>query len=98
MICPECEKEFAPMSVNQKYCSVKCGRTYRRNHPETVNFPAVSFRCAKCGKAVVTDGKNDKRTRFCSQVCEKKYWRHPPKNSALTNYNGKFLEWYEKQE
>lgn len=81
MKCLNCEKEFAPMSANQIYCSAGCGRKYRRKHPERLNFPAVFFKCANCGMAVVTDGKHDKRTRFCSQECNRKYWRHPPKKA-----------------
>lgn len=37
----------------------------------------IAFRCAQCRRLVVTDPeKNDKRFRFCSQACEKAYWRH----------------------
>ncbi len=40
------------------------------------NLP-VAFRCAHCRRLVVTDPeKKDKRFRFCSQKCEKGYWRH----------------------
>lgn len=75
MKCLECGKEFDPLSVNQKYCCEACGRKYRRHHE--VEFPIVEFYCAHCGKHVITDGKTDKRTRFCSAAYEKKYWKHP---------------------
>lgn len=35
------------------------------------------FECAECGKKVRTDGKKDRRTRFCCARCEKRFWRHP---------------------
>ena len=56
MICPECGTDFCEKSVNQIYCSPKCGERYRKKHPMEVRFPSVAFYCAKCGKAVVTDG------------------------------------------
>lgn len=97
MKCPECKKEFTSLSINQKYCCSTCGYKYRKKYPELVHFPVISFYCAYCGKSVVTDGKNDKRTRFCSQVCEKKYWRHPPQDhSAISNRPVKLAEWWEK--
>lgn len=97
MICPNCKKQFNPVSVNQIYCSEKCGKQYRKAHPDVTHFPAISFRCSFCGKEVVTDGKNDKRTRFCSQACEKKFWRHPPtEHSAMKTNPAALVEWYEK--
>ncbi|MGN1037529.1 MAG: hypothetical protein ACI4PX_07125, partial [Ruminococcus sp.] len=99
VVCPECKKEFEPKSVNQIYCSSLCGERYRRKHPEYIRTgnTVLKFQCAYCGKTVVTDGKGDKRTRFCCQSCEKKYWRHPPsEHSSLRTENAKFLEWYEK--
>lgn len=97
MICPNCKTCFEPKAVNQLYCSPECGEKYRRKNPTAIRFPTISFNCAHCGKAVVTDGKRDQRTRFCCQACEKKYWRHPPhEHSALTTYNAKLREWYEK--
>lgn len=61
------------------------------------NNRAISFHCSFCGKAVVTDGKKDKRTRFCSETCEKKYWRHPPTgHSAMKTMPAKLCEWNDK--
>ena len=99
MRCPECGNEFNPLSVNQRYCSAECGSSYRRKHPAETRFPVIAFRCSYCGKAVVTDGKKDKRTRFCSQSCEKKYWRHPPtEHSALRTEPEKLAEWNSSKE
>ncbi len=69
------------------------------------------FDCRTCGKTVVTENKLDKRTVYCSQVCEKKYWRDKTrKNDAMkkrgketcgfSNYSAKELAiklWKEKQ-
>lgn len=94
MKCPECCKEFTPQAVNQLYCSARCGNNYRRKHPDEKHFPPISFRCSFCGKAVLTDGDKDKRTRFCSESCEKKYWRHPPtEHSALRTEPERLAEW-----
>lgn len=99
MKCLECNAEFAQLAVNQLYCSVRCGDSYRKKHPAETHFPSVSFCCSYCGKAVVTDGKKDKRTRFCSQTCEKKYWRHPPnEHSALRTESEKMAQWNERRE
>lgn len=97
MICPECKKQFAERSVNQIYCSSYCGEKYRKKHPKATRFPSISFNCSWCGKAVVTDGKKDKRTRFCCQTCEKKYWKHPPtEHSALRTMPEKLAKWWDK--
>ncbi len=34
------------------------------------------FTCAQCRKTVSVTNKFDKRRKFCSTVCEKRYWRH----------------------
>lgn len=33
------------------------------------------FECRECGKHVFVVEKSDKRSVYCSQQCEKKYWR-----------------------
>lgn len=87
MKCRQCGTEFTPLSVNQKFCSASCGAKWRYRHGADP-VPSVTFRCAKCGKLVVTDGISDRRTRFCSQSCEKRWWRHPPyeHESSRTNF------------
>lgn len=90
MKCLECGEEFTPLAVNQIYCSRRCGRTYWRKNREKMKYPSITFSCAQCGRTVVTEeGGKDKRTRFCSAQCEKKYWRHPrwDKASSNTNYH-----------
>lgn len=81
MQCPCCKDEFTPLTVVQKYCSIECGRLYRQKH--SVRYPAITFSCAWCGRSVTTEehtgGQPDKRTKFCSVACEKKFWRHPEK-------------------
>ncbi len=78
MICPNCKNEFAPLSVVQKYCCRKCGEEYRKKHSVDEEYPSITFRCSNCGRLVVTEGgTKDKRTRFCSESCEKKFWKHP---------------------
>ena len=90
MKCLYCKEEFIPLTINQKYCSRICGYKFRKNYNVEKDYPSITFSCAKCGRVVVTEpGTKDKRTRFCSSVCEKKYWRHPPweHKSNLSNFH-----------
>ena len=96
MKCEYCGADFAPLSVNQRYCSDKCGVAYRKRNPDAArqHFPIVTFNCSQCGHAVVTDGIRDRRTRFCSASCEKKFWRHPHWENPATRTNFKNLAAY----
>ena len=79
--CINCGELIENAAPDQFYCSSRCAYMFRRHHREEVLFrwPSVTFACAKCGRVVTTaPGPVDKRTRFCSAECEKKYWRHPP--------------------
>lgn len=97
--CPECKEEFTPMTVVQIYCSRQCGERYRRRNKGKIKYPSVTFACSQCGKTVVTEeGSKDKRTRFCSASCEKKYWRHPHWENPSTRINFRSLEEYERYE
>lgn len=63
-------------------------RAKRREKYEFVIYPQITFTCAKCGITVATEtDRLDKRTRFCSALCERRYWRHPPKESMLRNFH-----------
>ncbi len=96
MKCEYCGAEFSPLAVTQRYCSNKCGYTYRRKHKDAAqrHFPSVAFNCSQCGRVVVTDGIRDRRTRFCSAQCEKKFWRHPHWENTATRTNFKSVEAY----
>lgn len=89
MICPWCKRDFDDSNypLSRKFCSTECAaKAYKAN--VHVDFPVREFYCAHCGKHVITDGKNDRRRRFCCKECEKKYWKHPPENWANnTNYH-----------
>lgn len=89
MKCEYCGAEFAPLSVNQLYCSPSCKYKWYRQNPGGAkrHFPSVTFNCSQCGRTVVTDGARDKRTRFCSASCEKKFWRHPHWEHSTTRTN-----------
>ena len=81
MKCKYCGETIPNPAPDQMYCSVECGAKYRKEHPEEAQraWPSIEFDCACCGRHVVTEeGTSDRRTRFCSHSCEKKYWRHPP--------------------
>lgn len=85
MKCLMCGEPFTPLSVNQKYCSARCGARYRRHHDVSEAWPSITFQCAKCGRLVRTEAGMDRRTRFCSPECERRYWRHPPSDSPSAN-------------
>lgn len=81
-ICLNCGKPMEIRTVVQLYCSKKCREEYYRSKDRKVteaNWPSITFACAKCGTVVTTRPDiRDRRTRFCSAACEKKYYRHPP--------------------
>lgn len=86
MKCINCNKEFVP-ALNQIFCCKKCKNRYWHLHRGSKNYPPFEFVCSQCGKSVVTLGGTDKRSRFCSVYCEKKYWRHSEKKSSLTSFH-----------
>lgn len=97
MKCLQCGTSFTPLSVNQLYCSETCGDRYRRRHGAP-GFPSIQFDCAYCGRTVVTDGVKDKRTRFCCEQCERKYWRHPPHERKSSRMNFRSFDEYARYE
>ena len=87
--CLNCGKPMEMRTVVQLYCSRQCQQEYYRAHKRDVvaaRWPSITFTCAKCGRTITTaPGTADRRTRFCSVGCEKKYWRHPPQDSKPHN-------------
>lgn len=98
MKCIYCGKEFEPQVAWRRYCSRSCGEKYRRIHKEGIMYESITFNCTHCGKLVVTDGKKDKRTRFCCASCEKKFWRHPHWDSPSNRINFRSVKEYEAYE
>ena len=100
-MCLQCGTHFTVLSVNQKYCCMKCGTRYRTQHRAEMKYPSITFDCAQCGRHVVTEeGSHDMRTRFCCETCEKKFWRHPhwenPSNRINFRSVGEYIS-YEKR-
>lgn len=76
-ICKNCGKEYEVKSVTQLYCSKKCGNEYRKTHDINEHFKSITFYCKNCGKKVKTKGNvSDRRKVFCSEACERKYYKH----------------------
>lgn len=97
--CPFCGKRFTPVygAVTKVFCSQKCrDLSYAQYGP--YNRASITFRCAKCGRLVITEGGSDARTRFCSLECEKKYWRHPPYDHEASRQNFHSIQDYESWE
>ncbi len=41
-------------------------------------YKSRTFVCKKCHETVTTiEGALDRRTQFCSDLCSRRYWRHP---------------------
>ena len=95
MKCAVCGKEFEPKRVNQKYCSYTC-RRYANHHggKDHIGIECVlpaqpvirQFYCLKCGNIVYVTDQEDCRTKFCSQQCEKRYWKHSKRVRPRTVY------------
>lgn len=96
--CPNCGKEFEPTTVQQKYCCKKCCQQYNAKHGEGADIEPFDFTCAKCGRVVHVEGNKDKRSRFCSKECEKKYWRHPPHENPAVRTNFSSIDAYKRWE
>ncbi len=83
MKCVVCGKEFVQTRVTQRYCGYVC-RRYANHHgindnraESPIHIPAIrKFSCLRCGKEVRVTDNRDCRTKFCSQRCEKLYWKH----------------------
>ncbi len=86
--CPICGKQFQKKMSRQKYCSPACGRYANRHnkvtHSENPDAEVIrTFTCRRCGDLVRVTDPMDKRLKFCSQYCEKLFWKHPEKAEAL---------------
>ena len=89
--CPECGTvfELGPFAAAKMFCSDECRkRSYERNGMYVQ--PEVTFTCDWCGEKV-TAGGTDKRYRFCSLECQKKYstWKAKIKRQQ----SAKRMEW-----
>lgn len=92
MKCAVCGKEFIPTRSTQRYCSSTC-RRYAIHHgindnrvEESTYVLAIrEFTCLRCGKRVRVTDPRDCRTKFCSQHCEKLYWKHPDVKSVTVH-------------
>lgn len=82
-VCDVCGASYEAVRKSQRYCSQKC-RRYGNRHDEFVRSDIWlsgekeirRFNCVKCGKVVRVTSPDDRRTKFCSRRCEKRYWRH----------------------
>ncbi len=93
MNCPVCGRTFTPIRSVQKYCSIACRRYANRHGANDVRgaMPAAApvireFHCLKCGEIVRVTNPSDGRMKFCSQRCEKLYWKHSKKVKAEAVY------------
>lgn len=86
--CKNCGKIVNKKTANQKFCDAFCRKQYERKHQTQVEHKEFTggehiireFVCRQCGKHVLVVDEKDKRTVYCQQACEKKYWREVTKN------------------
>ena len=83
-VCPVCGRAFELRGANHVYCTKSCEKkAYYRGTNNEMTSAALSTRvprtlnCAKCGKEVTVRDPCDQRTRFCSERCERLYWKKP---------------------
>lgn len=88
--CKWCKKIFIPSRQKQMFCSHRCSHYFHNrigNHTGIEPKPdsyVKKFVCAQCGKVVyIQDEKQDKRTRFCSSQCIRRYYRHSKKKEGV---------------
>ena len=78
--CLYCGREYESRYVWQKYCSRAFQRRAGRHKPDVIhneNGPVLrEFDCRMCSDRVTVVDDKDKRTVFCCQSCERKYWKH----------------------
>jgi len=82
-ICPYCGKKFKKSYTYQKYCCIKCRRLFNKNRIKVYPSEGTiirSFTCKCCGKIVCVYDLKDRRTKFCSTLCMKRWFRHPHKH------------------
>ena len=85
--CPDCGAYFTPRSRRQRFCSPQCLINYyhhtgnKHDEPQAGAEILRSFHCRNCGRLVEVAEQRDRRTVFCCQPCEKKYWRDRTRHS-----------------
>lgn len=94
-ICDECGKKFLQVTPDQHFCSRACHVAFYRykgkHHDEAAPGEEVlhSFECRTCGKQVNVVDKTDRRTVFCTQACEKKWWRDVTRHENAAQKRGR---------
>lgn len=82
-ICEHCEQTYRTDRVDARFCSRRCSRKYHHTHDNHAKdtvivgaIPEAEYECRYCGKSFyVFDSILDKRTSFCSGICEKRQWQ-----------------------
>ena len=78
--CPECGNSFVTEIPYKIFCCKEHSDRYYHNHGKEHDFNSTSpiirsFECRECKKIVYVTDTTDKRYVYCSQKCEKEYWR-----------------------
>ena len=96
--CQNCGKPISasPYTAKQLFCCEECRVEFHKKNKK-ITFVPFDFTCARCGRVIHIESIDDKRTRFCCEECEKRYWRHPPyeHETSKTNFHSaqEYLSW-----
>lgn len=80
--CKNCGKPFRTKTSRQCFCCADCREEFYKKKGNRHEEPAPGvpiireFVCKNCGYHVRVADAADHRTVFCSQQCEKDYWKH----------------------
>lgn len=78
MFCIDCGVTL--IGNQKKFCSRKCSKHWYKNndvmHPVYEGKAIRQFNCAQCNYNVYVYAESDLRTKFCSNMCSRKYFRH----------------------
>lgn len=87
--CPVCGARFEIENAVHVFCSEECwheaerkGAGHRMMAAALAKRVPRRFTCARCGKEVFVSEPYDRRTRFCSERCEKLYWKKPHRRAG----------------
>lgn len=59
--------QSANAACNRKYCSIECGREYRKKHR---TGHSIELTCIHCGKTYHKPKSQSKNSKFCSRKCQ----------------------------
>lgn len=70
LVCLECGNSFkAKIQANAKFCSITCGKDYRKKTGISKQRRQIKMNCVVCEKTYYTNKANSKKRKYCSKKC-----------------------------